>query len=289
MTSLGELHAALLSDMASCGIIPTDPGKIRFDASEVIRFHCAGDKKGALNGYVLVHSDGRPAGYFGSWKIRQEPFIWVHNGDHIEPEEMARLQADIQRLQRQRGEERAFTHAEVSEAATERFNGLPDASTEHPYCRRKQITPYGAHQDGNLLVLAVQDFDGQIWSLQEIRPDGTKKLMKGGKKQGNHVAIGGNANGPLMICEGYATGCSLRQMEPESEVIAAVDAYNLRTVAQAARERFPERRIIIAGDHDQVGIQCARSAAKAVNGQILIPPGIGDDWNDYAIAQGVTK
>jgi putative DNA primase/helicase len=78
-------------------------------------------------------------------------------------------------------------------------------------------------------------------------------------------------------------------MDPDAEVIAAVDAYNVKAVSQAARERFPEREIVLCADHDPVGIKCATAAAKAIGGFVLIPPEVGQDWNDVYVEQGATK
>ena len=178
----------------------------------------------------------------------------------------------------------AQAQGEVAKAATERFNSLPDASPDQGYCLKKHITPMNAKQQNTFLVLAIVDWSGAIHSLQTIAPNGRKMMLKGGAKKGFHIHIGGNPEGRLLVCEGYATGCSLAKMDPDAEVVAAVDAYNIRSVAQAARERFPTREIVLCGDHDPVGVRCATAAARAINGKVLIPPTVGMDWNDYALA-----
>lgn len=274
----------VINDMHSCGIVPTDPGVIVFDTAEMVRFHCAGDKRGTLNGFWRGFSDGLPAGVFGSWKTGQS-HNWT-SGDHTKwtAAEQAALRARIEAIQRQRAEETAHAQATVAQIAAERFNGLPDASPDHGYLVKKRIAPMSAKQSDNLLVLAIQDWSGNIHSLQTIAPNGRKMMLKGGAKKGFHIHIGGNREGRLLIAEGYATGCSLAQMDPDAEVIAAVDAYNIRSAAQAARERFPKREIVLCGDNDPVGVRCATAAARAINGKVLIPPTVGMDWNDYALA-----
>jgi len=274
----------ILDDMHACGIIPTDPGKIVFDTAEMVRFHCAGDKKGTLNGYWRGFSDGVAAGVFGSWKTGQSHNWCAKSLTRMTDAEQAEVRRAIEAIQRQRAEEMAQAQGEVAQAATERFNALHDALPTHPYCQRKRITPMNAKQDDDLLVLAIQDWSGNIHSLQTIAPNGRKMMLKGGAKKGFHIHIGGNPEGRLLVCEGYATGCSLAKMDPGAEVVAAVDAYNIRSVAQAARERFPTREIVLCGDHDPVGVRCATAAARAIGGKVLIPPTVGMDWNDYALA-----
>ncbi len=280
------LTGQVLDDMASVGIIPTDPGVIQFDTPEMIRFRCAGDKPGSRNGFWRGFSDGISAGFFGSWKTGQQYNWCAKSLAKMSESEQAETRRRIEALQRQRAEELANAQAEVAQAAAERFRGLPDASPEHPYCNRKHIIPFNAKIEGNLLVLSIVDWDGAIHSLQSIAPNGSKRMMKGGAKKGFHIHIGGNPAGRLLICEGFATGCSLSRMDPDAEIIASVDAYNMRSVAEAARERFPDREITLAADHDPVGIRCARVAARAIGGLVLIPPEIGQDWNDYYLAQG---
>ncbi|WP_437558794.1 toprim domain-containing protein [Acidithiobacillus sulfuriphilus] len=279
----------VLDDMLSVGIVPSNPGQIVFDTPSMVRFHVAGDKKGTINGFWRGFSDGIPAGVFGSWKTGQQHTWCAKAIAKMSNDEQAETRRRIEAIRAQREAEQANAQGEVAKAATERFRALPEASADHPYCVRKRIKPHNAKVDGNLLILAIQDWGGAIHSLQTIAPNGSKMMLKGGAKKGYHIHIGGNPAGRLLIAEGYATACSLAMMDPDAEVIAAVDAYNLKAVSQAARERFPEREIVLCADHDPVGIKCATAAAKGIGGLLLVPPEIGQDWNDYALAQGVTK
>lgn len=282
-----DLIRQVLDDMAQSGIVPTDPGVIQFDLPEMVRFHVAGDKRGTLNGFWRGFSDATPAGVFGSWKTGQSHNWCAKSADRLSEAEMVEVKRAVEVIRAQRAEEMAQAQGEVAQAAAERYTGLPDASAEHPYCQRKRIQPLNAKQQNTFLVLAIVDWDGAIHSLQTIAPNGRKMMLKGGAKRGHHILIKPNSQGRLLICEGYATGCSLAQMYPDDEVIAAVDAYNMQSAARTARERFPDREIVMAADNDPVGIKCANRAARQINGLVLIPPVIGSDWNDWLIAQDV--
>ncbi|MBU2734106.1 toprim domain-containing protein [Acidithiobacillus ferridurans] len=277
MTPIHEV----LTDMAACDLSPSKPDVIVFDSPGIVRYHVIGDKPGTRNGYWRGFSDGRPAGIFGSWKTGQTHH-WI-SGDPSTATDADRQR--IQAIQRQREQEQAQEHERIAEIATAQFNGLPEASGT-PYTARKRIEPLNARQRGESLVLALVDWSGTVWSLQTIYPDGTKRMLKGGRKRGLHILIRENPDGRLLICEGHATGCSLAMMDPCAGVVAAVDAHNMLPVAQAARQRFPDREIVLAGDHDPVGIKCATAAARAVDGLVLIPETPGQDWNDYLVAQG---
>ncbi len=280
---------AVLDDMASCGIVPTDPGVIQFDLPAMTRFHCAGDKKGTLNGFWRGFSDGLPAGVFGSWKTGQSHNWTSGNADKWSDSDKAAFASRIEAIQRQRAEETAVAQGEVAKAATERYMALPGASPDQGYCLKKRIEPLNAKQQNTFLVLAIVDLDGAIHSLQTITPSGKKMMMKGGAKRGHHILIKSNPAGRLLICEGFSTGCSLASMYPDDEIVAAVDAYNMQPVARAARERFPDREIVMAADNDPVGIKCANRAARQINGLLLIPPVIGQDWNDWFNAHEVSQ
>ena len=284
-----DLTRAVLDDMHSCGIVPTDPGVIQFDLPTMTRFHCAGDKRGTLNGYWRGFSDSIPAGVFGSWKTGAQHTWCAKSLAKMTDAEQAEVKRAVEVIRAQRAEEQAQAQAEVAKAAAEHYMALPDASPDQGYCLKKRITPLNAKQDDNLLVLAIQDWSGAIHSLQTIAPNGRKMMLKGGRKKGLHIYIGGNSEGRLLIAEGYATACSLAEMDPGAEVIACINAYNARAVAQAARERFPDREIVLCGDNDPVGVRCAKASARAIRGLVLIPPTVGMDWNDYARAMEGTK
>lgn len=281
-----DLIRQALDEMRGAGVAPTKPELIRFDTPSMVRFHIAGDKPGSANGFARFWSDGIPAGVFGSWRTGQK-YLWCVKQDHqITPTQRRAIQERIRAVQAEREAEQLHGHQRVSEAATARFSALPGASANHPYLVRKRIPPFTARQDGDLLVLAIQDYSGQIWSLQTIAPNGDKRMMKGGQKRGHFITVRPGEQGPLLICEGFATGCSLALMHDEAQVIAAIDAHNMRPVAEAAREHYPAREIILAADHDPVGLRCSRSAARAIDGTVLIPPTPGFDWNDEATHRG---
>ena len=50
----------------------------------------------------------------------------------------------------------------------------------------------------------------------------------------------------LIICEGWATGCTLAEDKSDALVLAAIDAGNLKPVAIAARCRWPLEELVIA-------------------------------------------
>jgi putative DNA primase/helicase len=88
------------------------------------------------------------------------------------------------------------------------------------------------------------------------------------------------------LSEGWATGATLAEAEPEALVLAAVDAGNLEAVAVGARRRWPNLPMVICGDADPAGTEAATRAARAAGAEVAFPefpPGAtGTDWNDLA-------
>ncbi len=121
----------------------------------------------------------------------------------------------------------------------------------------------------NCLILPVVTFSGQLSTLHFITEDGDKKFLKNGRKKGHYIYVHGDraAASRIIICEGWATGCSIAIYEPNALVISAIDTGNLLPVATTAKETWPNAEIIIAGDDDRQttgnpGATKARQAAQ---------------------------
>ena len=172
------------------------------------------------------------------------------------------------------------------------------ALADHPYVVRKQVAPLGLRSDARgHLVVPLQDVDGRLHSLETIAPDGAKRFLAGGAKRVHFCVIGmdpapmPDPSGPILLCEGWATGASLA-MGTGHTVIAAMDAGNLLPVAEALRARFPDADLILVADNDakpdrvtNPGVDAARKAALAVEARIAIPTSPGDA-NDLFCAEG---
>ncbi|KVH30765.1 hypothetical protein [Burkholderia cepacia] len=135
------------------------------------------------------------------------------------------------------------TQAEAAAKALDLWGKAGTVHADHPYVRAKNIKPYGAKQLREQLVLKVQDIGGAHHSAQYIQPDGSKAFQTGGRISGCFVAVTGGAkpgnDTPLLVCEGFATACSLHEATGYP-VAAAMNAGNLMAVAKAWRAKYPE-------------------------------------------------
>lgn len=164
-----------------------------------------------------------------------------------------------------------------------------------PYLTRKCIQPYNARIHAGTLALPIVDFSATLTSLQFIDRDGNKRMLSGGRKRGCFIPVSGDQASPsrVVVCEGWATGCTLAEDEPNSLILAAIDAGNLEPVAVGARKRWPDADLVIAGDDDRQtegnpGRTKAIAAAKASGALLAFPewpkdaPDYLTDFNDLA-------
>ena len=172
------------------------------------------------------------------------------------------------------------------------------APANHPYLVARQAAPLALRVNaGGQLIVPLQDADGRLHSLEFIAPDATKRYLAGGAKRGHFAVVGtspaalAEPQGPLLVCEGWATGASLA-MATGHTVIAAMDAGNLLPVAETLRRRFAQADLVIVADNDarpdrntNPGLAAARKAALAVDARIAVPPCPGDA-NDLYRADG---
>ncbi len=256
------------------------------------------DKPQGKDGWQVLYSDPL-AGAFGNWRTG-ESRTWSGGGT-LDRTARRRIQKDIEKQKQAREQEDAERHKQVAEEARRILEDLPPASPENPYLKAKGVkTCNGLCEDGETLVVPVYDHDGRIMSLQRIKPDGTKRFHPGGKTAGGFFPINKGRSGTLIVCEGPATGLTLHEANPAATVLIAFSGGNLEAVSCMARDRYPDRQIILPGDDDHEteartgknpGRLKAQAAARAVGGKVCFPtfqaPEGKSDFNDMHQEQGI--
>lgn len=241
------------------------------------------DKQGERSGFYVGHLDGRPAGYAKNNRSGEE-MRWKSEGKILTPEDKAVFAARSAEKLKARAEELEATHNRTAQRVLHQLGGMTAAEEPTEYMRAKGIGPQtGVYlgKDG-VTCLPAQDVDGKVWTMQYIQPDGTKRFAAGGKKEGCFHPVGGSRGvdevlkaPAIVIAEGYATAASLAK-ELGFATIAAFDSGNVVHVAEAFREKYPEKAILIAGDDDRhlptnPGRAKAELAAKKVGGLAVFP------------------
>ena len=151
------------------------------------------------------------------------------------------------------------------------------------------MTVHGLRIDTNSRLIVPVMIDGVISSLQFIDANGGKQFLPGGKVKGGSFTLGAPIDvNTILLCEGYATAASLREATG-FPVVMAFGKDNLLPIAKLLRERHPNAKLILCGDHDKDGggQRKAREAAEAVGGLVVIPEQAGDDFNDVHTKRGL--
>lgn len=208
----------------------------------------------------------------------------------LSDDQRAAIKARQQEIARLAEEERAREIEKASRKATGWWRKLDDAG-QSGYMKKKGFDGhelFGARisPSGNLAV-PVQDATGKIYGLQIIYPTKEKNgrdkdfTPAGLGKKGNFYQIGlVQRGGVVLLCEGFATGASLRKATG-LPVIVAFDAGNLTTVAQVIHKAHrKDVKILICADDDYLtehktgknpGRDAATMAALAVDGCVVWP------------------
>lgn len=277
--------------MRAAGLEPPDGIK----AGKLHRFPGAGKRPGNRAGWCLLFDDAR-GGCFGDWSSGLSE-AWQAQSDKLfSRSERAAFAGRVKEARKQAEAARRTRQAEAATRAVAIWNAATPAPHNHPYLIRKCIQPHGARIHNGALMLPVMDFTDKLASLQFVAADGGKRLLSGGRKRGCFIPVAGDKANPtrVIICEGWATGCTLAEDEPAALVLAAIDAGNLERVALAARRHWPTAAQVIAGDDDRLtpgnpGATKARVAAIVSKALLAMPQWPKDapehltDFNDLAV------
>lgn len=318
MAPLGTLEAEVISRMqAMCG---NAPDRLTWSGNPE-RFADGYHGPKDDSGWYIAHADHVPtviAGYWCTgerWSLSATDDSLVRRSPESLRTETTAEEVDFSRWRieeerRQREAARVREDADAQARARAAYAAAMPASPDHPYLARKHIQPLGwARQDinGNLLVPVFGEGTGtEVLSLQYIYEDGTKRFARGSIMAGRFGFIGSDKpdTTPVLLCEGYATACSLH-MATGYLTVFSFSAGNLARVAAFLRKEWQGRRIVICADDDRwpgnngrekpnVGLEKAEAARAAAGGNTEVArPVFHDlvtrptDFNDLAVLEGL--
>lgn len=292
MTAARLLLASSLAEAFEASGLPWpgDPGKKDF-----VRFSTHPTRRDDRSGWLRTFPDGDGAA-FGCWRSG-ESFTWQRaNGHAPTPAERKAWREKAAAASKQAEAERERDYQDAARTARAQWAESKPLPPDFAYLTRKGIEPHGARlsTDGRMM-LPVHGADGEIQSLQFIAADGSKRFHPGGRIAGGWLMLGTVSPGdPVLICEGFSTGASLREATGYP-VMLAFAAGNLAAVAALARSRHPKHTRLICGDDDRrtegnPGRTKAEAAAKASAARVIFPTFKGEtgtDFNDQAQESGI--
>jgi putative DNA primase/helicase len=276
--------------MTTAGIEHT--GQIYADG-ELHRFKADGDHE--RNSWYVLNQGPPAAGAFGCWK-RDVKEKWCERNGSLSQAELQRARQQWDDAESKLKTETAARQKKARKLAAWILSRSRPARTLHRYLSRKCVKIFGdVREYRGALVLPLRDLNGDLQSLQLIREDGSKKFLTGGRVAGCFFTLADRADGPVALCEGYATGASIHEATGYP-VVCATHCGNLLAVAKAIREMWPQREIIVAADDDAFtdgnpGQTKATAAAKAIRAKLAVPRSgkvIGAiDFNELATVEGL--
>ncbi|MEX6313320.1 primase-helicase zinc-binding domain-containing protein [Providencia manganoxydans] len=190
-----------------------------------------------------------------------------------------KAQQEAQRAQQEetKAKEKAEKHKRFTERYSHTIAHIKRGESDYIKAKGFQGVEMDLLPDGSLII-PLLDGNGTITAAQTIKPNGEKRLLLDSAKNGSYYPINEPVNvHTVIIAEGLATAMTCHLIQPEAHTVAAIDASNLIHVAKVMRTKYPESKIIIAGDNDSknevnTGKEKAEAAAREVGGYVSIPP-----------------
>ena len=278
------------------------------------RVATADDDRGQKTGAYRGDMNGTPFLYWKDHRTGEEGTVIAKGYGDLSPAQRALAAQTAADNAARRIQETSEQHQARATELAEKLKTYTPATQQTGYQAAKGIAPTpGSYTDkkGEVTILPSVDIDGKQWTTQYIQADGSKKFAANARKTGTfHPVTGFDSieQAPVVIiAEGYATAATIaantRPIEGQGSpaVLAAWDAGNLVHVAQAVRNKYPDKPIVIAGDDDLAqqnksgknpGRERAEEAARAVDGKAVFPtfasgeqqadPKHRSDFNDLA-------
>lgn len=245
-------------------------------------------------------------GSFGDWKAGTRERVTV-DWRGINDQDRAALLAQREAQAKREAEERAHTASLAAAGAAELW-AAASREGRSAYLERKGVQAEGCRflRDGSIVIPLLR-YDAAnaregLRGVQRIFGDGAKRFTKGFAKAGACLRLGlAVAGQPLLVCEGYATGLTLRMaVGHRLPVYVALDAGNLLPVCELLRTLHPGLPILLCADDDwrtegNPGREKAHKAARTVSAAAYTWPvfrplnrGQKDtDFNDLHLREGL--
>lgn len=248
------------------------------------RFSTNGKSSDKAGFYLLDLPTG--TGLAGCWRSGIKISFEAVPANDTEANKTAREQEK----QRQRTAHQALreqVQVEAQGTAQRLYNAAssdPATVAAHPYLVAKGVTGIaaqaGCRVQKNVLLIPLFDASGDLWSLQTIKPDGTKAFLPGARRTGLFWKIGDGS--PVYLAEGPATALSIAAADQTA--VCCFGKSNLLAVAKTFRDT---QTVIVAADHDEPGLTAGRTVREVLGCALVYPPTAGQDFNDLHCTEGL--
>jgi putative DNA primase/helicase len=207
-------------------------------------------------------------GWVQNWATMEKPVTWFSDSESSSTEVRSRIKESMQKRDN-----------EAQKAAKKAEDLLSQTYLDtHSYLIKKGFV----NEEGNVLIdgdtktlVIPMRIDGRLVGCQLINDEGGKKFLYGQTSKGATFVIG--TKGTSILCEGYATGLSIRQSMSQTNI-----PYTIYVCFSASNMKFVSGNIgqgIIVADNDPNGV--GETTAKETGKPYWLSETVGEDFNDY--------
>lgn len=270
-----DFISQFIEEMSSKGLSPASTSEIIAD-DRPRRYTVSGDKPRSKNGsYQLKIEPDFAVGWFRSFK-EGKTYKWNSKATReYSAEERAEFKRRVDNEKKRKERELKKQYDEAAARAKEIWKASkPDGSTA--YLVRKQAELNGARIRNKLVVVPCYTFGSTMSTLQFIAEDGSKKFIQNSQIAGSYfpMATKDEDKSIMVVCEGFATGDSIRKATG-LPVVVAFNSNNLKPVTEGLAKKYPESRFIIAADNDTFTF---RNGKKPAGANPALMSGMAEEW-----------
>lgn len=241
----------------------------------MVRCKVEGDPREKRGWYILhefttSRGDVLVAGSYGQWRGNENHAQKIElRASKLDPVEAAALKRRISEDRKAAQAALEKRHRLAADRASQAWGQLTEDG-DSDYLAAKRVQAFGMRFTKNgTAVLPLLDVQGRIHGLQFMRTGAAadkckrpaKEFWPPGLAKKGHFHLIGMPGWIALVAEGYATGASLH-MATGLPVAVAFDAGNLLPVAEALRKRYPQTKILLCADNDDLG-KCRNDACRA--------------------------
>ena len=222
------------------------------------------DKPHSKNGAYIY--DGQ-SGAVQNWAVHEKPVSWHDKNKKHDPQLAVRKAKST------------IDQATKQKQAAGKASWILDQCIKqtHSYMAKKGFPNEKVNVWNSMMVIPMR-IDGSLTGIQLISEDGKKTFLTGQKNKGASTII--DNKGKVILCEGVATAMSIRRalkaVKTRYKIVICFSAGNILEVSKL----YPDS--VIVADNDTVGTRVAQQSGKI----FCVPPGAGEDFNDYEVRVG---
>lgn len=204
------------------------------------------DRNGKKNAWYIGWTNSNyEVAVYGDWKTGEE--FKFKSGRKTTPQEKREIVNLIRQAQALQKEDKKKLQEEAAINAQAEWATATD-ETSSVYLSRKKIDGlFGAKRNVETLLVPCRDSEGKLWGIQSIG-EGGAKLFRAGQRVSGCFHLIGDLREEVIICEGFATGCSIH-MATGLTVAVAFNAANLIPVCEELKKK--DITITVCGDDDK--------------------------------------